>query len=245
MPIPAILRPAIDYALPPRCPACRAIVADDDAFCTDCWQAMAFIGEPCCASCGLPFDHDMGEGAQCGACLAALPPWDGARAVLEYGEIARTIALRLKYGRRVGLARLIARHMVRHVRMEDAPVIVPVPLHRWRLWWRGFNQSALIADALARETGLAVDRHALLRVRRTQPLRGMNPKARAKAVQGAFALAVGHGLKGRNVLLIDDIHTSGATAKACAQILRRGGAARVDLLCWARALPNRDKGEGD
>lgn len=238
-----VLRPALDYALPPRCPGCGVIVDADDAFCLTCWSGMRFLGAPCCARCGVPFEFDQGAGAECGACLADPPPFDSARSVLAYGDVARAVALRLKYGRRIGLARLIAGQMARHVpalegsALERA-VIVPVPLHRWRLWWRGFNQSALIARHLARLTALAVDHHALLRTRRTLPLRGMTPKARAKAVKGAFALAPGHGLEGRAVLLIDDVHTSGATAAACARALKRGGAASVHLLCWARVLPD-------
>lgn len=232
------LRPLLDYALPPRCPGCGAIVREEDAFCLDCWQDMRFLGEPCCARCGVPFAHERGEGAACGACLADPPPFDSARAVLAYGDVARKVALRLKYGRRIGLARLIARHMARQLPvLEEAPLIVPVPLHRWRLWWRGFNQSALIADHLGRLSGHAVDKHGLLRVRATQPLRGMHPGQRAKAVRGAFALAEGHRIKGRAVLLIDDVHTTGATAAACARLLKRGGASSVHLLCWARALP--------
>jgi ComF family protein len=204
---------------------------------------MEFLGDPCCARCGISFPHDMGQDAACGACLADPPAWDSARAVLAYGDVARTVALRLKYGRRTGLARLIARQMLRHAGPAgegDPPLIVPVPLHRWRLWHRGFNQSALIADHLGRLTGWPVDRHGLRRVRRTQPLRGMNPAQRARAVRGAFALAAGHGFAGRRVLLIDDVHTSGATAAACARMLKRGGATNVRLLCWARALPDRD-----
>jgi ComF family protein len=237
----AAMRPAIDYALPPRCPGCGAIVAADHSFCLACWSGMEFLGDPCCARCGLPFEHDMGDDAQCAACLATPPPFDSARAVLAYGDVARTVALRLKYGRRTGLARLIAAQIVRHVpRDVGSPIIVPVPLHRWRLWGRGFNQAALIGDQLGRLTGLPVDRHSLRRARRTQPLRGMHPGERAKAVRGAFALAPGHGLKGRAILLIDDVHTSGATAGACARALRKGGAASVHLLCWARALPRDD-----
>ncbi|MHA6768240.1 double zinc ribbon domain-containing protein [Sphingobium ummariense] len=229
--------PALDYALPPRCPGCGAIVEADHAFCLSCWSGMEFLGDPCCARCGVPFAHDRGEGAECGACLADPPPFDGARAVLAYGDVARTVALRLKYGRRIGLARLIARQMMRHVAVDEAAVIVPVPLHRWRLWMRGFNQSALIADHLGRLTGLPADKLSLVRKRRTRPLRGMNPAQRARAVRGAFAMQEGHGLKGRTVLLIDDVHTSGATAAACARVLKRSGAARVHLLCWARVLP--------
>lgn len=233
-----LLRPALDYALPPRCPGCGAIVEQDHGFCLSCWSGMIFLGEPCCARCGVPFPYDMGAGAECGACLADPPPFDGARAVLAYGDVARTVALRLKYGRRIGLARLIATHMLRHVAKDgDPPLIVPVPLHRWRLWGRGFNQSALIADHLGRLSGLPVDRHGLRRVKRTRPLRGMNPKMRANAVRGAFAVADGHALAGRRVLLIDDVHTSGATAAACARVLRKAGVVDVRLLCWARALP--------
>ncbi|WP_420144172.1 double zinc ribbon domain-containing protein [Sphingobium sp.] len=233
------VRPVVNYALPPRCPGCGTIVAEDFAFCLTCWGGMAFLGEPCCARCGVPFPHDMGDGAECGACMADPPPWDSARAVMAYGDVARTVALRLKYGRRIGLARLIARMMLRHVGDGEA-VIVPVPLHRWRLWNRGFNQSALIADHLGRMTGWPVDKHLLRRVKRTAPLRGMNTKQRAKVVRGAFALAPGRrpDLAGRRLLLIDDVHTSGATAAACVRALKRGGAGDVRLLCWARVLPD-------
>lgn len=233
----AILRPALDYALPPRCPGCGVIVGEDFAFCLSCWSGMAFLGDPCCARCGVPFAHDMGAGAECAACMADPPPWDSARAVLAYGDVARTVALRLKYGRRIGMARLIARQMVRHVGAGEA-LVVPVPLHRWRLWQRGFNQSALIADHLGRLTGWPVEKLALTRVKRTAPLRGMNPKQRAKMVRGAFALAADHPFAGRRILLIDDVHTSGATAAACARALKAGGAAEVRLLCWARVLPD-------
>jgi ComF family protein len=229
------LRPAVDYALPPRCPGCGAIVGEDFAFCLSCWSGMSFLGEPCCARCGVPFPHDMGAGAACGPCRADPPPWDSARAVLAYGDVARTVALRLKYGRRIGLARLIARQMLRHAGDEPA-LIVPVPLHRWRLWGRGFNQSALIADHLARLTGWPVDKRVLRRVKRTAPLRGLSPMQRRRMVGDAFALQEGHGLGGRRVLLIDDVHTSGATAGACAAVLKRGGAGHVRLLCWARVL---------
>lgn len=237
--IRSAIRPALDYALPPRCPGCGEIVGADHAFCLGCWGGMRFLGDPCCARCGVPFDYDHGAGAECGACLADPPPFDSARAVLAYGDVARSVALRLKYGRRIGLARLIAGQMARHVPAPEAPLlIVPVPLHRWRLWWRGFNQSALIARHLGRLTGLPVDNLALLRMRRTQPLRGMTPRMRARVVRGAFALAPGDAVKGRAVLLIDDVHTSGATAAACARALKRGGAASVHLLCWARVLPD-------
>ncbi|CAN5340365.1 ComF family protein [soil metagenome] len=243
-----LLRPVVapvgDYALPARCPGCGTIIKDDHCFCLPCWSGMRFLGPPCCACCGAPFGYDRGEGSLCGACMADPSDFDRARAVLAYGDLARTVALRLKYGRRIGLARLIAAQMLRHVpdTGRDVMLIVPVPLHRGRLWWRGFNQSALIGDHLARLTGIGVDKMVLVRTRRTPPLRGLGARARDRTVRGAFAVDPARRVRldDRIVLLIDDIHTSGATANACARALRKGGARAVHLLCWARVLDETD-----
>jgi ComF family protein len=233
----------IDYALPPRCPGCGAIVEGDDRFCQTCWGGMTFLADPCCARCGVPFEIDLGEGACCGPCLADPPPWDSARAALSYGDAARTVALRLKYGRRTGAARLMARMMLPRVpealrQAGDEALIVPVPLHRWRLWGRGFNQSQLIAHHMGRVLSLPVDPFVLRRVKATRPMRDLSHRQRERTVKGAFALYPARvpDVSGKIILLIDDIHTSGATARACTKILFKGGAASVHLLCWARVL---------
>lgn len=241
-----LARTVADYALPPRCPGCGIVVEEDDRFCLPCWSNAQFLGTPCCDRCGVPFPHDMGEGALCGVCIADPPGVDRIRAVRAYGDLARTVALKLKYGRRIGLARLIAQHMARQVSTQERAnmLIVPVPLHRWRLWWRGFNQSAAIGDRLAQLTGIAIDKEILLRSKRTPPLRGMSPKARQRAVRGAFRLQDNARsiVNGRDIILIDDIYTSGATADACAATLSKAGTRSVQLLCWARVLQDVDDG---
>lgn len=241
--IPSAVQLVLDYALPPRCPGCGAIVGEDHAFCSSCWQKMRFLGDPCCATCGIPLDHDEGDGARCGACLIDPPAWSSARAAVAYCDISATVAMRLKYGRRTGLALLMARHMAGRVHPEVGTtgaeaLIIPVPLHRWRLWKRGFNQSALVAGHLSRMLGIPADPFVLKRVKRTRPLRDLKPHARERTVARAFALdpARAERVRGRAVLLIDDVHTSGATAGACARTLRGAGAASVHLLCWARVL---------
>ena len=236
--IAAPIRAAIDFALPPRCPACGAIVSDDDAFCEPCWSKLDFVVGPACAGCGLPFELDRGEDALCAACLAERPPHDGVRAAVAYGPVARAVVLKLKHGGRIGMARVIGRYLARIAPAEAGALLVPVPLHRWRLWRRGFNQSALLAREVARRTGQEVRHDLIERRKRTPMLGGLGRTARARTLRGAFAVpsekrAV---LKGRTVLLVDDVYTSGATAGACARVLKRAGAARVVVLCWARVL---------
>jgi ComF family protein len=232
------LRHVVDFALPPRCSGCGSITAQQGAFCLDCWSGLQLLAPPCCACCALPFEYAQGEGALCGACLAEPPAFDRLRAAVSYGALARTVALKLKYGRRPGTAATMAALMERHLAAFPDALLCPVPLHRWRIWRRGYNQSALIAAALASRHGLDLQRDLLLRVRATPPLKDMGPIERERAVRGAFRVHPGRaaGIKGRNVLLIDDVYTSGATAGACARVLKRAGAKEVGVLCWARVV---------
>ncbi len=236
----SILRPvavAIGLALPPRCAGCGSVVGTDHRFCPACWASLRFLSPPWCAACHVPFTHDRGEGARCAKCLARPPRHAGIRAAVAYGDVARTLVLRLKYGGRPAFAITAARLMARWV-PEGCDLLVPVPLNRWRLWRRGFNQAALIAQAIGRGQGVLVDPHLLERHRATPVLRGMGAQERAAAVRAVFRVKPNgrERLKGRHVALVDDVHTSGATTDACTAVLLRAGAASVTILCWARGL---------
>jgi ComF family protein len=229
----------LDFALPPRCPGCGTIILEPHKFCLECWKALELLAEPCCACCGLPFAYEGQQGGLCGACLAEPPAYDRLRAAVAYGPIARQVALKLKYAGRPGVAETLARLMDRHL-IDLAPdaIIAPVPLHRWRIWKRGYNQAALIARSLQRRTRHEMRLDLLKRVKATPLLRGLGRRERALAVRGAIAVdprAAGS-LGGKTVVLVDDVHTSGATANACARALKRAGAARVEVLCWARVV---------
>lgn len=178
------------------------------------------------------------EGAVCAPCLADPPRHDGIRAVVAYGDVARTIILKLKHGRRPGIAKSLAVLAAPQMRELEEAIFAPVPLHRWRLWMRGFNQSLLIAQNLKLPTGAVVLPDLLIRTKATPMMRGLSRRERAKNVAGAFAVNQRYQaiLKGRAVCLVDDVYTSGATVNACAAILKKAGASKVVALCWARVL---------
>jgi len=246
MELAAALRPLVDLVLPPRCPGCGGLVRDDLQFCADCWGKLRFISDPACTACGKPFAQGRDADLVCAECLAHPPLHDGICAAVLYDDLSRAIVLRLKHGGKIGLARLVARHLERHLPVDaDDAVLVPVPLHRWRLWRRGFNQSILIARALGKPRGLPVETDVLRRIRATPPLKGMTRRQRAVAVRGVFSVPDEQRARiaGRHVLLVDDVYTTGATANACVKLLKRAGAARVTIFCWARVLREGDEAD--
>ncbi len=232
--ISGLLRQLIDFALPPRCAGCGIVVAKTDELCASCWTEVQYITGPGCGLCGAPIET---AGQICGPCMANPPRHDGVRAATAYGGTARNIAVRLKHARRIGLARLMAQSMARLID-DDSAILIPVPLHRWRIWRRGFNQSAEIGRHLSRLSGLKLEREVLVRAKRTPVLAGLGAKERAKALRGAFKVNSGarHLIRDRHVILVDDVYTSGATGNAAALSLKRAGAIRVTLLCWARVI---------
>ena len=232
-----LFRGLIDLLLPPRCLACGTVVSAPGTLCPACWGRVRFLGPPCCACCGHPFEIGLGPDALCPACLRERPRYGRARAVFLYDEGSRALILRFKHADHTGSARYFARWMARagSELIENADLLVPVPLHRWRLLARRYNQSALLAHALSRLCGVPVAADALTR-RRDTPSQGKGGRDwRRRNVRGAFAVQRPDMIAGRRILLIDDVQTSGATLEECARVLLDSGAGSVDVLTLARA----------
>ncbi len=234
-------RAGLDMLFPPLCASCRAPVADVGHLCAACWGNIAFIDGPCCFHCGLPFELDPGGETLCAGCHADPPDFDRAVSLMLYDTASRKLVLALKWADRLDLSPAFARWLERGGRavLAESDIIIPVPLHPRRLWRRRYNQSALIAQALA---GL-VGRHyapMLLRRIRATPSQGSMATANARRLnmRGAFQVAASgrSRLAGRNILLIDDVLTTGATLNACARSLKKAGAARVYALTLARVV---------
>jgi len=235
-----LARAALDALLPPLCLSCQVIVDQPGAVCPACWAKLSFLGAPLCRRCGLPFPHDIGAEAECAACIADPPPWRRARAVLAYDESSRGLILGFKHADRLHGAPAFGRWLARAGAdlVAEADLIVPVPLHWLRLALRRYNQAALLAAALGRVAGRPHIPDLLKRVKRTPSQGRLGRAERQKNVAGAFRVRPRHlaRLAGAHVLLVDDVLTTGATARAAAKALLAAGAASVDVVALARVV---------
>jgi ComF family protein len=233
-------RGLLDLQLPPRCLACGAVVAAEAPLCPACWPKLTFLAPPFCACCGLPFAHDLGAGALCGGCAARAPAFQRARAVFRYDDASRGLILAFKHGDRLDAVPAFARWLAGAgaALLAEADLVVPVPLHRRRLFQRRYNQAALLAQALARRGATPVATQLLLRRRNTPSQGHLRASQRRRNVAGAFAVAPGGAarLAGLRVLLVDDVFTTGATLEAAARPLLAAGARQVDCLTLARVV---------
>ncbi len=226
-----------DLIVPPCCLSCRARTVGHGSLCPACWSNVQFIRPPLCDVLGIPLPFEVGERTVSAAAVAAPPAYDRARVVAHFNGEMRTLVHKFKYGDRQDLRSLFGRWLRDAGRdlLPDTDVIVPVPLSRWRLLWRQFNQAAVLSRELSRQTGLAMDPLVLKRIRSTRSQVGMTRDQRRRNVAGAFGVskAARDRLAGKSVLLIDDVITTGATVEACARILKRAGVARVNVLALA------------
>jgi len=246
--LPSFGRAILELLLPPHCPTCDTQVAIQGTFCPTCFNALSFITEPLCRICGRPFTSlaRTDPSRTCITCSSEPPPWREARGALLYNGAARKLILPLKHADRQENATFLATHMARAGRalLADADLLVPVPLHRWRLFRRGYNQAALLAQALSRHSRTPVCLDALRRTRRTRMLGHLSAAERAREMHGAIGARPSRAARiaGARVLLIDDVMTTGATAGACAHALLEAGAAHIDVLVASRvADPRLDK----
>ena len=231
---------ALNLLLPHQCPLCLKTV-EHQGICPPCWCELKFITAPFCACCGYPFGFESsGHATLCGACLQEKPPFDRAVSILTYTTESKKLLFAFKHGRRLILAPLFSRWLLTFGNrlFKDIDMVIPVPLHWSRLMKRRFNQSAVLARAVATTKQLSFQPTLLKRVRATPSQGRMTPAGRADNVRGAFALSPSDqaAIRGKKILLVDDVYTTGATVKACAKALRQAGAKEINVLTLMRVV---------
>jgi ComF family protein len=228
---------AIGLLAPAQCLSCRQRIMLNAALCAECWRELMLIEDPCCDRLGIPFPYDQGGELLSPGAIANPPDWDRLRAATIFGPVSRHLIHALKYRDRHEAALLMSRLMLRAGQplLDGADVIVPVPLHRWRLWTRRFNQAALLARAVCRASHVSYRPELLVRHRLTQQQALLRHRDRMKNVRQAFRVPARWipAVEGRNIILVDDVLTTGATAGAATKALKDAGARRVDVLTFA------------
>jgi len=226
-----------DVLWPPLCLLCESPIVGDHVLCRVCWEKVSFLAPPLCSQCGAPIGLHIDEDTLCASCQDDPHAYAKARSAFAYNENSRALILRFKHGDQLHGVPTFAQWMAKAGRelIESSDIVAPVPLHRWRLLKRRYNQAALLALAIGKIADKPVRVDLLTRRKQTPSQGHLSRKAREANVRGAFALGKRAEVKGKTVLLIDDVMTSGATSDACARVLLKAGAARVNVLTLARA----------
>ena len=235
-----VLGHVLNFALPPLCPACRGLVEEAGGLCAACWSTLSFIAPPYCERLGIPFVYDPGPGVLSMEAIANPPVYARARAAVRFDDVARALVHAFKYSDRLDLAPMMGSWMRQAGRelLASADAMVPVPLHWRRLWGRRFNQAAALAKVISEASSVPAMLHVLERRRATPQQVGLSRGERATNMQGAFSVtdAGKIDIRGKRLILVDDVLTSGATVDHCSRTLLRAGAASVDVLVFARVV---------
>lgn len=237
-----IFKAFLDILFPPLCHHCRNFIPDAGPvhLCPACLAATTHLVSPLCTVCGAPFLTEGGTDHTCGSCTLAPPPFDAARSAMFFDGPVRDLIHRFKYDKRVHLARplglLTAARLTPFAR-SAADLVVPVPLHAKRLRQRGFNQAILLGNVLAKSWDIPLCRDNLKRIRWTEPQVNLSAAERAGNVRGAFAVRDPAIFRGKRIILVDDVYTTGSTVAECARVLKQTGAQAVSVVTTARAHP--------
>ena len=233
------LKPLIDVILPPRCLGCGKIIPSEHSLCSECFQKVEFITFPYCKICGMPFEKqsDVSKNFVCPSCLAKKPKMRLSRSAVLYNDFAQNLVLGFKFGDRTDFKKLFAKWLYQaggDIIKAGVDVIMPVPLSYRRLIKRRYNQAALMAKEFSLLTKIEVDVFNLVKIRHTTPQAMLKGSARLKNVKGVYSLKHPERIKGKRILLIDDVMTTGATLNECTKALLKAGALSVDSLTLAR-----------
>ena len=227
----------VNFLFPPLCPVCSVRIETHGELCADCFGTFEWIDDPKCERCGYPMPSDASVARQCPACASGASKLEWLRSACVYDDASRGVLLPFKYGGRVAHANFMSRAMIWAMRdvVADFDLIMPVPLARRRLVFRSYNQATLLARPIARAAGVALDVDSVRR-RHRRDMGHLTPRQRRENIRGVFNVVYPERVRGRKILLVDDVFTSGATMDEMRRVLMRSGAAAVYGVTFARVV---------
>jgi ComF family protein len=229
----------LDFLFPPSCPICRAAVSDHGTICPECWRGFNWISNPKCCRCGYPFpaDLDLGPRPLCPVCAAGLSELDWMRAACVYDQFSKNVMLPFKHAGALKYQKLMSRAMIGALQDLDTDIdlVLPVPLARRRLFKRGYNQATLLARPIAKQLGARLDIDSVRRKYRPD-MGHKNARERLENIRGAFICVSPNTVRGKTILLVDDVMTTGATFTELCKVLKRSGAHRVYGVVFCRVI---------
>jgi ComF family protein len=234
----SLFHKSLDFLIPLRCIKCGGILEESEGLCSSCWPSVSFVSKPYCSCCGRPFDFEIEDEALCGPCAQSTPAFRSARSVFVYTSESKDLILKFKHTDNIQSAPLFGKWMSQRMELLENPLCIPVPLHWTRLFMRTYNQAALLAQAISKLKKFTYAPRVLIRHRRTPSQGKLSKDQRVTNVKRAFSVSKKHEpmIKSRNILLIDDVFTTGATLNACAKVLMKAGAKSVHALTLARVV---------
>jgi len=230
----------LSIVFPSKCLVCSAIISHNSKVCVGCWGKLEFISNPSCSKCDYPFEFDIGHDALCGNCLAQDVIFDKAISILRYSEVSKIMVHKLKYADKLHIAKHFASLLFKkiHKNIENYDLIIPVPMHRKKIRVRFYNQAALIAGHLSGYSSVPVLHNGLLKTKYHEPQTGLQRSMRQSNVKNSFAIngAYAAAISGKNILLVDDVYTTGATVNECSKVLKRSLCKSVTVVTVARVI---------
>jgi ComF family protein len=228
---------ATNIVFPAKCVICNVMTSEGLALCSECWKKIDFITDPNCELCGFPFDFDAGEGVFCAECNQAPPYFDKALSLFKYSKHSKALIFKLKYHDQLHVAQFLARLIADKLqKLYEYRVVMSVPLHGKRIRKRLYNQSAVIGSHVAKLTRLEFFPNALIKKRHDTPQNQLSRRQRKKNVLNSFDIADEDKkfIEGRNIILIDDVYTTGSTANECSKTLKKAGCGKILVVTAAR-----------
>lgn len=227
-----LLSSITEYVLPHRCATCSTLTENSDGLCSKCFSKLNFVTSPYCDICGVSFDFEMDGRFSCGKCILEAPKYNLGRALFQFDNESKKVIHAFKYNDKTIYAKMFAKLLVARYRadVDGADLIVPVPMNRFKRIFRNYNPPQILSKEISKILEVPMVPDLLIKTKWTKPQTALEKIERAQNLRDSLKINKKYNIKGKKILLVDDVRTTGTTANTCSKLLKKAGAIQVDLL---------------